>query len=152
MSCCMIDFSKIKVRPYPTRSDLLNPYIFGGVRAVINVSEKEDKEICDFYQERGIDYHHYPLKENVNDMGWDNIIAAVKILINNLKEGIPTVVHCIGGNNRSRVVVECVYYVIWGKHLADEYKGYSNHLIYNVSMGFLPLDLNEVESQLKRLY
>ena len=47
-------FAKVKTRPFPTKADVRHPYIFGGIRSVINVSEKEDKEIVSLYQSLGI--------------------------------------------------------------------------------------------------
>ena len=60
-------FAKVKTRPFPTKADVKHPYIFGGIRSVINVSEKEDKDIVslchteyllddltDFMREKGV--------------------------------------------------------------------------------------------------
>lgn len=47
-------FAKVKTRPFPTKADVRHPYIFGGIRSVINVSEKEDKEIVSLYHSLGI--------------------------------------------------------------------------------------------------
>lgn len=145
------DFAKITVRPFPTISDVANPYIFGGIKSVINVSEKEDLSLKEFYNIHSITYHHLPLKECVSDMGWCNILECTKILIENIKNKRATLVHCIGGNNRSPLVVECAYYALFGKHLNDEYKGVNNHLLYNIAQGYLPLSLIEIEKQLSLL-
>ena len=143
-------FSNIKARPFPTINDINNPWIFGKVKCVINVSE----HISNFekeYAERGISYFHFPLKENVDDMGWENILSAVKVLIENVKNDIPTIVHCIGGNNRSRSVVEAAYFALNHEHLQDEYKGFVNHLVCNAENQFLPYTLEEIEQQLSAL-
>lgn len=145
------DFADITVRPFPTISDVSNPYIFGGIKSVINVSEKEDVRLSDYYKAHSITYHHFPIKECVPDMGWSNILVCSKILIDNIRENCPTIVHCIGGNNRSPLVVECVFYALSGHHLVDEYKGATNHLIYNIEQGYLPLTLQEIESELNSL-
>ena len=114
-------FAQVKTRTFPTVSDVKHPYIFGNIRSVINVSEKEDADIKALYSQLGIDYHFYPTKEECSDMNWDNIKAATSVLVKNIKNEIPTIVHCIGGNNRSPMIVECAYYSLFGEHYADEY-------------------------------
>lgn len=145
------DFANIIVRPFPTKSDVSNPYIFGGIKCVINVSEKEDTYLTDYYKSHSITYHHFPIKECVPDMGWSNILKCVKIIIHNVRNDIPTIVHCIGGNNRSPLAVECAFFALYGCHLTDEYNGAKNHLQYNVEQGYLPLTLQEIERELNSL-
>lgn len=145
------DFANITVRPFPTISDLSNPYIFGGIKSVINVSEKRNIFITDYYKAHSIEYHHLPLKECVSDMGWLNILKCTEIIIDNVRKDIPTIVHCIGGNNRSPLVVECAFYALYGYHLIDEYKGAKNHLLYNVEQGYLPASIQEIENKLLML-
>lgn len=145
------EFANITVRSFPTISDLSNPYIFGGIKSVINVSEKEDIRLVEYYKAHSITYHHMPIKECVPDMGWSNILKCVEIIIDNVKKNHPTIVHCIGGNNRSPLVVECAFYALYGQHLIDEYKGAINHLLYNVGQGYLPLTLQEIECELNSL-
>lgn len=145
------DFANITARPFPTVSDVSNPYIFGGIKSVINVSEKEDVRLSDYYKAHSITYHHLPIKEGVSNMGWSNILKCAKIIIDNVRNDIPTIVHCVGGNNRSRLVVECAFFALYGSHLTDEYNGAINHLQYNVEQGYLPLTLQEIESELKSL-
>ena len=84
-------------------------------------------------------------------MGWGNILKAVKVLLDNIKNQIPTIVHCIGGNNRSPLVVEAAYFALTGQHLQDEYQGFPNHLIYNMEKGYLPFSLIEIEMKLQHL-
>ena len=90
------------------------------------------------------------LQEEVVDIGWENVQKAVKTLMlyNSIDKQI--LVHCDGGNHRSRLVVEAFYFAKFGTHLIDEYKGYENHLIYDCSAGYLP-PLNVVEDVLKQL-
>lgn len=142
-------FAKVKTRPFPTKIDVLHPYIFGGIQSVINVSEKEDKEIVSLYQSLGISHHHFPTKEECEEMNWSNIKAATKVLLGNISKGIPTIVHCIGGNNRSPMIVECAYFALNGVHFADEYRTQPNHLIYNSK--FLNLSIEDIELELKQL-
>lgn len=70
---------------------------------------------------------------------------------NCVQNQIPAIVHCIGGNNRSPLIVECLYFVLYQEHLPDEYKGCFNHLFYNLSNGHIPFILKEVEHSLSQL-
>ena len=144
-------FANITVRPYPNICDVVNKWIFTPeIGAVVNVSQKYKADIADAIRQKGIEYFHFPLKEEVADIGWENIKKAVKILwiYDNTDKHI--LVHCDGGNHRSRLVVEAFYFAKFGTHLIDEYKGYENHLIYDCSAGYLP-PLNVVEDVLKQL-
>ncbi len=141
-------FAKIVARPFPSLADLSNPYIFGGIDTVINVSEREEKEHMQVYRLRGIAYHYFPLKEGGVDMGWENVKRAVEVILHNIDENNSIFIHCTGGNNRSRMVVECVYFALFGEHLNDEYRGSCNHLIYNVENKYLPLTLDAIEKEL----
>lgn len=114
---------------------------------VVNVSQNYDQHIANEIQKRGAVYYHYPLDEEVNDIGWENIQKAVKILIKYDGEGKRIVVHCDFGQHRSRLIVEAFYYVKYGTHFIDPYKGYDNHLIYDCYSGYLP-SLEEVEAYL----
>lgn len=145
------DFANVTARPFPSIYDVANPYIFGGIKSVINVSEREDMRLLDYYKANSITYNHLPIKECVPDMGWSNILKCVEIIVDNIRNDIPTIVHCIGGNNRSPLVVECAFYALYGYHLIDEYKGAKNHLQYNVEQGYLPLILQEIEIKLSSL-
>ena len=145
-------FAKITVRPYPNICDINNKWIFTpDIKAVINVSQKYKKEIVDAIKDKKIDYFHLPLQEEVQDIGWNNILKAVKIIIQYDKTDKHILVHCDGGNHRSRLVVEAFHFAKTGTHYIDEYKSYDNHLIYNCSSGFLP-SLEYVEKELKSLY
>ena len=142
-------FAQVKTRTFPTISDVKHPYIFGNIRSVINVSEKEDADIKALYSQLVIAYHFYPTKEECSDMNWDNIKAATRVLVKNIKNEIPTIVHCIGGNNRSPMIVECAYYSLFGVHYADEYKKQLNHLVYNSQ--FIGKSMDDIEAELKSL-
>ena len=144
-------FANITVRPYPNICDVNNKWIFTPqINVVVNVSQKYKAEIVNAIREKGIEYFHYPLEEEVADIGWKNVQKAVRTLMlyNSIDKHI--LVHCDGGNHRSRLVVEAFYFAKFGTHLIDEYKGYENHLIYDCSAGYLP-PLNVVEDVLKQL-
>ena len=101
------DFARIQARPFPTAAELKNPYIYGRVRYVLNVSETEyPEEIEKGMKELGIQAFHFPLVESGADMGLENILKAVRILEQADAGDVPVIVHCGFGNNRSRVVVE----------------------------------------------
>ncbi|MBO5780687.1 MAG: dual specificity protein phosphatase family protein [Muribaculaceae bacterium] len=140
-------FANIQARPRPTKSDLNNHWIFGATRCVINVSTQAT-EFEKEYEEKDISYYHFPLQENVSDIGIENLLSVVKVLLRNIKNNTPTIVHCSGGVNRSRSVVEATYYAIRHSHLQDEYKGCYNHLIWNIEHNFVPYSLPEVEKLL----
>lgn len=144
-------FAKITVRPYPNICDINNKWIFTeDTSVVINVSQKDKKEITDVIVRKGIKYHHFPLAEEVKDIGWSNIIEAVKRIRDYDAQGKRIIVHCDGGQNRSRTVVEAYHFAKTGQHITDEYKGFDNHLIYNSRSGYLPC-LEEIEKELLQL-
>ena len=145
------DFAKIQARPFPTAAELKNPYIYGHVRYVLNVSDvKYPEEIEKRMNEMGIQTYYLPLVETGTDMGLENILKAVRIMEEADAENAPVIVHCGFGNNRSRVVVECFHYHKFGLQLEDRYKGAFNHLVYNCEAGLLP-PLEEVESLIRAL-
>ena len=144
-------FAKIIVSPFPTSGDVVNPYIFGGIRTVVNVAEKESDEMKKLYRSNGMEYHHFPLNEESRDMGWNNIKNAVNLILEKIKTDHPVLIHCMGGNNRSRLVAECVYYCIFDSDYPDDYKGEFNHLIYNIKHNHLPVTLDKAHDELKDL-
>ena len=145
-------FANITVRPYPNKCDVNNKWISTPeIGVVINVSQKYKAEIVDAIKQKGIEYYHFPLDEEVPDIGWENIKKAVKTLMHYDNTDKQILVHCDGGNHRSRLVVEAFHYAKLGTHLIDEYKGYDNHLIYDCKSGYL-LPLEEVEEALKKLH
>ena len=144
-------FAKITVRPYPNISDVNNKWIFTpDTGVVINVSQKYKVDIVDAIKQKGIDYYHFPLDEEVPDIGWEKIQKAVRTIFQYANTDKHIIVHCDGGNHRSRLVVEAFHYAKYGTHFMDEYKGFDNHLIYDCCSGFL-LPLGDVESVLKKM-
>lgn len=144
-------FADIQARPFPTVADIDNPYIFGSAEIVINVSERRDEILEEIMAERGITLYHCPLKEHVPDMGWRNLTEAVDIILGAIKDHKSVIVHCIGGNNRSRTVVEAAYFALCNRHYEDEYHGHFNHLVHNIEMRHLPLSRLEIEQALTGL-
>lgn len=143
------DFAPITARPFPTLLDVRNPWIISkSVKHIINVSTKEDPEIKAAIAARGISYTWLPTEEK--PMNMPNIFKAVRLLREYDAAGEHTVIHCIGGNNRSRTVVEAYYFAKTRTHLNDEYMGYQNHLIYNCKAGYLPA-LEQMEHYLTLL-
>ena len=75
-------FAKITVRPYPNMCDVNNKWIFTPeIGVVINVSQKYKAEIVEAVKQKGVEYYHFPLDEEVPDIGWENIKKAVKTLM-----------------------------------------------------------------------
>lgn len=135
------DFAPIAAREYPTLKMLDHPYIWGGVRYCINVSEKPySPELEKAMKERGIEWLYCPLSEEMPSCpDWTGpIYYAVAELCQAYEEGKKMVVHCDFGNNRSRTLIEAFYYRLFGEHLKDEYKGEINHIVYNSKVGHLP--------------
>lgn len=141
-------FAKITVRPYPNVCDVANKWIFTpDIVAVVNVSQKRNSAVADAIIQKGIAYYHFPLAEEVEDIGWSNVLEAVAVLRSYEASEGRLLVHCDGGTHRSRLVVEAYHFAKLGHHLTDPYKGYANHLIYDCAEGYLP-PLSDVEAAL----
>lgn len=144
-------FAPIAARCFPTIADIYNPWIFPpDVSVVINVSQRYDESIACELNRRGIEYHLLPLDEEVEDIGWENIVKAVKILLKADKDNKKMIVHCDFGQHRSRLVIEAFHFAKLGIHFIDNYKGYENHLIYNCKTNHLP-QLEDTELTLRFL-
>ena len=142
------DFANITVRPFLKLSDVNNPYIFGETKHVINMCDYREPEVIDLIHSKGGTFDWFPTEEQPMDV--NAILQAVAKLFEYDRDGSPIIVHCLGGNNRSRTVVEAYHFAKLGRHLEDEYKGYPNHLLYNCGEGFLPL-IKEMGKKLFRL-
>ena len=147
----LYQFSKISARCFPNMTDLNNPWIFPkDVAVVVNVSQRFDAAIADELVKRGAEYYHFPLDEEVDDIGLENIVKAVDVLLRSDAQDKRMVVHCDYGQHRSRLVVEAFHYAKFGEHFMDGYKGYDNHLIYNCCTEHLP-SIEKVEGVLSTL-
>lgn len=142
-------FAKITVRPFLKLSDVSNPYIFGETKHVISMCAHREPEVIDLIQSKGANFDWFPTDEEPMDQ--DMILKAVAKLFEYDRDGSPIIVHCLGGNNRSRTVVEAYHFAKTGTHLEDEYKGYPNHLLYNCGEGFLP-PIKEMEELLLKIH
>ena len=144
-------FAKVSARGYLTEADYNNKYILTeDLRLIINVSERDFERPQEFFQERNITARFIPLTEKNGDMGYSCLLDAVKLLLDNDRNGHRSIVCCAFGVNRSRTVIEAFHYAKTGYHLEDEYEGFKNHLICNCEKGFLP-PLSEVERDLASL-
>ena len=143
-------FARVSAMGIPTVYDVENMFIFGEVVHLINVSgHKPTKKIQAALRVHGVTVYDLPLVENGPDMGFENILKAVGILMEADRHDEKAIVHCTCGNNRSRTVVEAFHYAKTGTHLPDEYKGEFNHLLYNAHNGHLP-ERTILESSLKQ--
>ena len=132
-------FAPISAREYPTIRLLDNPYIWGGVRFCVNVSEKPySTELVMALKEHGIEWIYCPVSEDDGAQWQDAILNALPKMLLAYESGHKQVIHCDFGNNRSRSFVEALYYRVFNEHFADEYKGEFNHLAYNCRQGHLP--------------
>ena len=144
-------FAKVSARCFPTIADLNNPWIFPtDVAVVVSVTPYYEAKIVDALKVKGIDFYHFPLEEEIDDIGWENVKHAVEVLQHYDKDDKRMVVHCDFGQHRSRLVVEAFYFAKYGEHLTDEYKGFTNHLIYDCMSHHLP-ELSVVEIELQNL-
>lgn len=130
------DFANIEVRPFLKLSDVNNPYIFGETKHVINMCDYREPEVIDLIYAKGGTFDWFPTGERPMDV--ELLLNAVAKLAEYDKDGGHIIVHCMGGNNRSRTVVEAFHYIKTGAQFNDEYKGYPNHLLYNCGEGYLP--------------
>jgi len=143
------DFANIEVRPFLTLSDVNNKWIFGNTKHVVNVSTYREPEVIDTIISKGATFDWFPTEERPMDV--NAILKAVKTLCQYDCDGSHILVHCMGGNNRSRTIVEAFYFTKCGQHFDDEYKGSKNHLIWNCEQGYLA-PLSEMEQLLLTQY
>lgn len=131
-------FAKIAARGFPTEAEIGNPYIYGDVRHVINVSEHEYSDrLAAMFAQRGITTVHLPMGECVDGMRAEDICTAVKLLTGYDIADERAVVHCDFGQNRSRTVIEALHYAKYGRHFEDNYKDCLNHLTCNCLRRFI---------------
>ena len=102
------DFANIEVRPFLTLSDVNNKWIFGNTKHVVNVSTYREPEVIDTIIAKGATVDWFPTEERPMDV--NAILKAVKTLCQYDCDGSHILVHCMGGNNRSRTVVEAFYF------------------------------------------
>lgn len=142
-------FAPIAAREYPTLHLLANPYIWGGVQFCVNLSEKPySPELRSDLEYLGIEWVHCPVSEEPGADWLPSFAEALPKVYRAFKDGKKQIVHCDLGNNRSRALVEALYYAIHRKQFPDEYKGEINHLIYNCKEGHLP-DVSELERRIQ---
>lgn len=145
-------FAKVSALGMITEADYNNKYIFtDDLKYIANVSEIQRIERTRFIRERAIPVRNLPLTETGGDMGYRNLLMAVKGLLLYDNWGYRSLVCCYFGVNRSRTVIEAFHFAKMGFHFEDEYKGCLNHLIYNCEVGHLP-PLSDVEHELRILH
>ena len=142
------EFANIEVRPFLTLADVNNRWIFGDTKYVINMCTFREPEIIDAILAKGATFDWFPTEERPMDV--EMILKAVSKLIEYNKDGGHIIIHCMGGNNRSRSVVEAFHYLKTETQFDDEYKGYPNHLLYNCGEGYLP-PFEEFTQRMKQL-
>lgn len=144
-------FAPITAREYPTLILLDHPYIWGGVKFCVNVSEKPySAELKKALAAHEIEWVHCPISEDPGAEWMEALSIALPKMYRAYKDGKKQVVHCDFGNNRSRTFVEALYFAIAGKQYEDPYKGDFNHLIYNCKEGHLP-DVADLEARIRAM-
>lgn len=151
----MIKYGEINTiaRAFLSSIDIQNKWIFGDCKHVLNVS-KRDLEIQTraMISAKGATYEWFPLEEN-EKLNIDSLIIVMLRLLS--YKGEETIVHCLLGNNRSRLVCEFATYAETGEW--PEYKdevgleGCKNRTFYNIKKGFLP-EIGIVESMIRNTY
>ncbi|MBQ7239399.1 MAG: dual specificity protein phosphatase family protein [Bacteroidales bacterium] len=139
-------FDNIMVRHFLTMPDVQDKYNYQDGTHVINVSLDFHEGVKHYVEEKGGTYDWIPLHETPQ-MEVDNQVHAVQLLSQYASLGEPIIVHCLFGINRSRTVVESYYYAKYGEQFEDEYKGFKNHLMYNIARVFLP-PMEEIRKKL----
>lgn len=142
-------FANITARPFLTLNDANNKWIFTDkTKHIIDVCMYREPEVIDLIQSKGATFDWLPTDER--PMNLDMILQAVAKLNEYDRDGSHIIVHCLHGNNRSRTVVEAFHFAKLGFHFEDEYKGFTNHLVWNCASGYLP-PLSEMEKLLSDL-
>lgn len=101
----------IKVHRILSIADIDNRWIIGDVKCVVNVSSDPNSEVCRVLQAKNINCYWFPMTECNSDMGLHSIFGALQILRGYIELRESCIIHCYGGNNRSRVVYESLYYL-----------------------------------------
>lgn len=142
------NFAQISAREYPSVKLLDHPYVWGGVKFCINVSEKPySPELVKAMKEHGIEWVFLPVSEGMGADWTSALETALPRMYEAYKAGKRQVIHCDFGNNRSRTFVEAFYYLLTKEQFHDEYKGEINHLAYNCKRGHFP-PIEEIVSKL----
>ncbi len=145
------DFASISAREYPTVEMLDYLKLWTGVNLCINVSERPYSPwLVKAMAEHGIEWYHFPISEEPGANWLDSFASALAKMYQAYKAGKKQVINCDLGNNRSRALVEALYFAIERKEFHDSYKDAINHLEYNCKEGHLP-DLAEMERRLRAM-
>ena len=142
-------FAKITVRPFLKLSDVNNPYIFGETKHVINMCAHREPEVIDLIHSKGGTFDWFPTEEQPMDV--NAILQAVAKLAEYDKDGTPIIVHCMGGNNRSRTVVEAYHFAKTGTHLEDEYKDQFAKILETTKLKNVISTLQLIEDRLQTI-
>jgi len=135
---------KLIIRSYLQVDEIENRSILEGIDIVINVSGRFKDDISALIQSKNVQYYWFPIKVGFYDMGLKSLYGALEILYLAEKQNKKVILHCMLGNNRSRMVAEAYYYSRFHKHFEDPYKGYKSHLFYNCENEAL-LPIKEME-------
>lgn len=128
----------ITVRPFLTLADAKNKWIIRDASTVINVSAKFDFDVAKYLTSVSVNYYWFPMTEQSGYMGLHSIFAALSILRDVVARKETAIIHCFGGNNRSQLVYECLFYMTNHKWIEHEYQGYQSVIDYNCANKFLP--------------
>lgn len=106
--------SNVHVRSFIKPNDLQNKWIMDGIECVVNVSSDFNEEVSNYLRQKNIAYYWFPMSEQNKNMGLHSIYGALKVLQPYVDRKEPIIIHCFGGNNRSKVIFESLYYLNFG--------------------------------------
>ncbi len=138
----------VRIRSMLALSDLQNKWIMEGVSCIVNVSSDFNEEIYTLLVQKAIPYFWFPMSETNDNMGLHSIYGALKVLQTYIEQKKSVIIHCFGGNNRSRVVYESLYYLNF-KSWPVDVDG-TCKVLQNCSEGHLP-NIEEYEQFLENI-
>lgn len=143
-------FAPIAVREYPVIGPHDRPYLWGGVKLCINLSEKPypppfQKALSD----QGIQWVHCPITDDPDSEWLDALSRALPKMYSAFRLGWNQVIHTDGGT-KSQTFVEALYYAVKKTEYDEPYNGVANHLAFNCREGHLP-DLPDMERRIRSM-
>ncbi len=66
---------------------------------------------CAELRKRDVAYFWFPMSEQNADMGLHSIFGALRVLQPYIERREPVIIHCFGGNNRSKLVYDSLFYL-----------------------------------------
>lgn len=106
--------NNVHVRSFVKPNDLQNKRITDGIKCVVNISSDYNEKVSFCLRQQDIAYYRFPMSEQNKDMVLHSIYGALKVIQPYIDRKEPVIIHCFGGNNRSKVIFESLYYLNFG--------------------------------------